>query len=728
MLDRRLTVAHRKQERNEGEKMNIKAYGAADLISGVIATAAIFLASATSLAAPITIEATGIVTSVVLQGGGLALYFPSVPKVGDSYTFRYTYESTTPDAVPADLSQGIYTNALTALSLTVGSNPAFDFPTLPQPQNSIEIGITGQGDFYNVLYAGASLTGFTINLISGFNTDRTAFASDALPTTAPNIALFGGGGPGFPFFHFQSNQIGGSDALKATVTGLTVVNQTAASITKLDPAEGPAGSTIAVNGLNFGTLQGHVSVCGVIATTSFWSDTAVGVSVPSVFGPGTVCDVQVTTQNAKTSNALPFAITERGSISGSVRRSDGKPIGASIIVTGPLDSTVLSAGNDGTFQSSGRPSGSYTITPKLPGFTFQPPQRTLTLTSGGTLVTNFVGAPTIPVLAKLGPDHGAAGQRIIISGAGFGSSQGPASTVSFVLASGTSTAAVRSWTDNSIEVTVPTEVNSPPGSSALVTVTTIAGTSNPLSFAYQQPGKPVAVTVSGDFNPLVYSEFRLVEVDDLHATYEIAVQNNSAIWYILKPSTNGDVSQVGGSGFDIRSDFLIAPGQILPFGQVRFTRKSGLHFSADGQLNLESCLTLCDQRKVDLLFATSLEFTFRIALGTPFPSDFLQAALAGVSDRSPLFALAIDLFHMSSDLSWTGLGSIFSDILELPEDPFLDSIVANIVQRYNLPGFTWASRLTYAQCLGKAAFTLEYLTNLFDPAVPKSGRLDFNAK
>jgi hypothetical protein len=209
--------------------MNTRAYRAADLISGVIATAAIFVASPASLAAPITIEATGTVTSVTLQGGSLELYFPSVPKVGDSYTFRYTYESTTPDAVPADLSQGIYANALTALSLTVGSNPAFDFPTLPQPQNNIEIGNTGTGDFYNVLYSGASLTpNFTIDLISGFNTAGTAFTSDALPSIAPNIALFGGGGPDLPLFQFQSNQLGGSDTLKATVTNLSLVPPTGA--------------------------------------------------------------------------------------------------------------------------------------------------------------------------------------------------------------------------------------------------------------------------------------------------------------------------------------------------------------------------------------------------------------------------------------------------------------------------------------------------------------------
>src|SRR3954469_24293144 len=97
-------------------------------------------------AAMITIEARGTVTAVTLQGGGLELYFPSVPKIGDSYIFRYTYESTTPDAAPADLSQGLYTNALTALSLSVVLNPTFNFPTLPRPSNLVEIGNTGAGD------------------------------------------------------------------------------------------------------------------------------------------------------------------------------------------------------------------------------------------------------------------------------------------------------------------------------------------------------------------------------------------------------------------------------------------------------------------------------------------------------------------------------------------------------------------------------------------------------
>lgn len=175
----------------------------------------------------ITIEVTGIVTEVTEQGGGMDRYFPVLPVVGDSYVFRYTFDPTVPDSVPNDLALGLYTNALTALSLRIGTNPAFAFATEPRPANRIEIGNGGR-DYYNLHYSGPSLTPrFDIDLVSGLDEAGGTFMTDALPSGVPDFTLFGRGAVGLPLFRFQTDQLvdgaGVSDFFTGAVTSVAVV-------------------------------------------------------------------------------------------------------------------------------------------------------------------------------------------------------------------------------------------------------------------------------------------------------------------------------------------------------------------------------------------------------------------------------------------------------------------------------------------------------------------------
>ncbi|GAN33911.1 IPT/TIG domain-containing protein [Candidatus Brocadia sinica] len=76
-------------------------------------------------------------------------------------------------------------------------------------------------------------------------------------------------------------------------------------ITSISPTSGVSGTSVTINGTNFGTTQGTVKFGTAEATVTSWSDTKIVATAPA--GTGTV-NVTVTT-NAGTSNGVPFAYT-----------------------------------------------------------------------------------------------------------------------------------------------------------------------------------------------------------------------------------------------------------------------------------------------------------------------------------------------------------------------------------------------------------------------------------
>ncbi len=142
-------------------------------------------------AAPVTFQFAGQLTSVI--GGGLTAAGFSA---GQSFVGSYTFESSSSDRF-SSANLGDY-RALTNLTATIGSYTVTLVPGIQQSAiaiwNNYESYPNGPRDMYSV---GGEVTGAAVNGVSPFSfgidlTDpsHTAFDSDALPSSPPNLSSF----------------------------------------------------------------------------------------------------------------------------------------------------------------------------------------------------------------------------------------------------------------------------------------------------------------------------------------------------------------------------------------------------------------------------------------------------------------------------------------------------------------------------------------------------------
>ena len=129
--------------------------------------------------------------------------------VGDSVEISYTFESTTPDASPADPTIGIYSNPISDLQIRFGTYQAF----ATSIQNlQVGDGFMGQGpafDFFNVISVPTSVFGSPLHNLTGpplaspsgdwfldsfllqlVDRTGTALSSDAMPLVPLDPRLF----------------------------------------------------------------------------------------------------------------------------------------------------------------------------------------------------------------------------------------------------------------------------------------------------------------------------------------------------------------------------------------------------------------------------------------------------------------------------------------------------------------------------------------------------------
>lgn len=183
------------------------------------ATTAVVLVHALSVdAAPITMTFTG-----QLQPGAPAA-FASVLGTGE-LTGTLTFESSTPDSLPLNSSQGFYVGAVTAFSFTLGSyqgtfaghNPG----TGVAVQNAAQDRFTASALFSGVAVTGSGVT-YTPDFVAMILGDPTgtAFSSDLLQV--PDFADFSAGI--FSLF-FRTNPTDPLSAISfaADITSLTLV-------------------------------------------------------------------------------------------------------------------------------------------------------------------------------------------------------------------------------------------------------------------------------------------------------------------------------------------------------------------------------------------------------------------------------------------------------------------------------------------------------------------------
>ncbi len=256
-------------------------------------------------------------------------------------------------------------------------------------------------------------------------------------------------------------------------------------LTSLSISSGTVGTSVTLNGSEFGSAQGngYVSFGGTQATTyTSWSDTQILCQVPS--GTSGVVSVTVT-HDGGTSSGLSFSvipnITGRNPTSGTV--------GSSVTLTG-----TAFGGTQGTsYVSFGSTQAtSYTswadlqIVVAVPAGASGALEITVT-TAGGT--SAGVAFSVVPYISGINPTSGFVTSEVTFDGTGFGSSRG-SSYVSFGVTQATS---YTTWTDTQVKAIVPVAA---PGL-LQVTLTTSGGTSNSKDFTVT----PYIMTTLDTWNP-----------------------------------------------------------------------------------------------------------------------------------------------------------------------------------------------------------------------------------
>ena len=147
----------------------------------------------------------------------------------------------------------------------------------------------------------------TIATLFGDATKFVIFAYDNTATTSDSTFNAPARRVGFFLTDLTANGLttGGNSLVDAAVKWATEV-VTAPVISSLSPSNGLVGTSVTINGSNFGTTQGTsvASFNGANATSTSWSDTGVSVTVPLFGTTGPV----VITVNGVASNGLNFAV------------------------------------------------------------------------------------------------------------------------------------------------------------------------------------------------------------------------------------------------------------------------------------------------------------------------------------------------------------------------------------------------------------------------------------
>jgi hypothetical protein len=244
-------------------------------------------------------------------------------------------------------------------------------------------------------------------------------------------------------------------------------------ITAVTPASGPAGQAVAIAGINFGAAQGSsvVTLNGVTAAVTAWSDTSISVVVPPAASSGQV----VVTKQGVASNGVPFTVIYRPVISGLTPASG--VVGQAITVAGANFGSVQGTATV-TFNGVAAAISNWSDTSIVAVVPVAATTGPVVVTANGLAsngMTFTVATP--PVISSINPTSGQAGLAVTIAGANFGAIQG-SSTVTF---NGVA-AAITSWTASSITATVPAAATT-----GLVVVTVGGYSSNGITFTVNGP-------------------------------------------------------------------------------------------------------------------------------------------------------------------------------------------------------------------------------------------------
>ena len=245
----------------------------------------------------------------------------------------------------------------------------------------------------------------------------------------------------------------------------------APAISTISPTVGPVspvGSALTINGSGFGTTASGntVTIGGVAATPTSWSDTKIVVPVPGALLPG-FADVIVTSGGTASNTASFLVIPVITAVSPA-----HAPIGGFVTITGTSFGDAQGTSSTVTFNGLPATPSAWTNT----SISFPIP----TGATSGAIVVNVNGWATngvnyfiSPTISSLSPASGAAGGSITISGSGFGAVR----NFNPVTIGGVSVTPT-SWSDTAITIPVPTSL--PAGNAnVVVTVNSLASNAAP---------------------------------------------------------------------------------------------------------------------------------------------------------------------------------------------------------------------------------------------------------
>ncbi len=233
-------------------------------------------------------------TTTGSNGNGSYIWtLPTTQTTGSDYKIRIT---STSNSSYTDTSNGNFTIGTTGITVT--------------SPNGGENWQAGSTQKITWTYTGDPGPSVKIELLKGTSVNSTITSSTSI----------GSNGSGSYIWTIPSDQASGSDyKIRITSTSnssytdtsdgnFTIGGGTIPTITSINPTSGTAGTSVTINGKNFGTTQGTSTVKfgTVTATVTSWSDTKIVAIAPT--NSGTV-NVTVTT-TAGASNGVPFTYND----------------------------------------------------------------------------------------------------------------------------------------------------------------------------------------------------------------------------------------------------------------------------------------------------------------------------------------------------------------------------------------------------------------------------------
>jgi len=382
---------------------------------------------------------------------------------------------------------------------------------------------------------------------------------------------------------------------------ITTTAAQAPAITDINPFSGPVGATVTISGANFGAQGASTATFnGVAAGPGVWTPTAITVPVPYGATTGNI----VVKANGMNSNGVPFTVVQAPTIT-NLNPTSGA-VGTPVTITGT--NFALSQGSS-TVAFAGVTAPTATNWSQT-SIVVNVPNGAIT---GGVVVTvagvpsNIVGftvTSTAPSIASLGPASGPVSTSVTINGANFGTTTG---TVTFYRGPRLPrvSAAITTWTANSIVVTVPNGA-----ATGTVFVNANGVNSNPAFFTVYtvQTGTPTLIVNPGSIN-MVVGQTQAIQLLDQNGapfsspTWLIA---NPSIASIVPPINQGDptllqATAIGnttltGTSPDGRTgsaQVAILSGTSLPIGTVQWEIPS-LSSSTLGIANIVQSLRIDD--------------------------------------------------------------------------------------------------------------------------------------